>query len=249
MTKITEIKHSSHRHQLKLMCSPTPYTCDGCKELGFEACYQRNKKLSIFHICSTKHPFFKKGNFIFRDKSPSHAKFCVACGKQVRGFRYRSTRKKAHVLHPCCLKLPANITDRGVNLNLAEKTPSKCLICHNKKVSKEIEGWTYVSTCGKYCYHVACVKDLCLENWKKGYFRQQNTSNLVVQHTVLTRSQLGKKGSSMIKLVLELIVSSILDAPQGSLNYWYFCIFIFPHARGQTSFKIINALSRCTSTF
>ncbi|KAG2730286.1 hypothetical protein I3760_01G285500 [Carya illinoinensis] len=221
MTKITEIKHSSHRHQLKLMCSPTPYTCDGCKELGFEACYQCNKKLSIcnFHLheecaiassCPTKHPFFKKGNFIFRDKSPSHAKFCVACGKQVRGFRYRSTRKKAHVLHTCCLKHPANITDGGVNLNLAEKTPSKCLICHKKKVSKEIEGWAYVSTCGKYCYHVACVKDLCLENWKKGYLRQQNTSNLVVQQTVLSRSQLGKKGSSMIKSVLELIISAIL---------------------------------------
>ena len=78
MSKITEIRHFSHKHQLKLMCvKKSNYQCAGCKEPGLGSCYQCNKKKCGFHLheeCalasgsgSITHPFFKNCHFIFHD--------------------------------------------------------------------------------------------------------------------------------------------------------------------------------------
>nr|POE45059.1 hypothetical protein CFP56_24991 [Quercus suber] len=180
MSRIDEIKHSSHRHQLKLMRIETCYQCDGCKEQGLGSFYQCNNRRCGFHLheeCalasgsgSITHPFFKNCHFIFyNEESQSDTILvCVACGKNVQGFMYKSSGNKAHVLHPRCLKLPHNrANDQGVNVNLRKKLPwmSKCLICQSRKISNEIKGWAYVSSCGKFRYHVACLKDINFENW------------------------------------------------------------------------------------
>ncbi|KAB1217865.1 hypothetical protein CJ030_MR3G014725 [Morella rubra] len=121
------------------------------------------------------------------------------------------------VLHPSCLKLPHTVTINEVSLILQKKAPSKCLKCQRKKVSDNIEGWAYVSTCGNYCYHVKCVKELVLEKWREFYFRvpsndqrNQDTLHLVVEHGSLTGRRPARRiDLSRIKAVLRLIVSAI----------------------------------------
>lgn len=153
-----------------------------------------------------QYPFFKRMiNCIFCNyKSPAEPhRFCVACGKYVGGFGYRSSRNEERVLHPCCLNLPLsipinlNLPDHNVCteaiLNLAENTPSDCQLCRNER-----KGWAYVSICGNHCYHVACIQESRLESWKKNRFNQQSTSSLGV--------------SEIIKVVLEVIIPVVLGA-------------------------------------
>ncbi|XP_054780841.1 uncharacterized protein LOC129288348 [Prosopis cineraria] len=69
-----------------------------------------------------------------------------------------------------------------VELNRKDKAPPKCVKCKRKYLnnvqSKEaFRGWSYVSSCGNYCYHVYCVKTLILENREKGYFNVASSSS------------------------------------------------------------------------
>ena len=103
MSRVDEIKHSSHRHQLKLMRIETCYQCDGCKEQGLGSFYQCNKRRCGFHLheeCalasgsgSITHPFFKNCHFIFHDdESQSDTTLiCAACSNNVQGFMYKSS--------------------------------------------------------------------------------------------------------------------------------------------------------------
>ena len=228
MSIITEIQHRSHPHQLKLLPVDTPYCCYGCKIEGQEPCYQCTDCGFYLHEeCSsgspTFHPFFKKSKFRFYDNSKDqrHVGFCAACGKSVKGFRYHALFKKAPVfLHPCCLKLKTEIKDEGamVNLMLCKKLswPSKCLKCKRRKLSEEVRGWAYVSTCGYYNYHVGCVQELILEKWREAYFRQQSggetlsTGSLVVEHGGLTGIMRARGlSSSKIQGILKLIITAI----------------------------------------
>ncbi|XWS56566.1 hypothetical protein CRYUN_Cryun09bG0096300 [Craigia yunnanensis] len=217
--KITEIEHFSHRHKLELSYSQTPYQCDGCKELGFGSCYHCKKNKCDFHLhekCAVAdpyacHSFFNKSSFEFRKKG-KRGKHCIACGKDIQGFMYKS--KKAY-LHPCCLKLPNTLNgDGGLTLNLKEKASSKCLICQHKEISKgKLKGWAYVSTCGKHCYHVGCVNYMNFENWKSGYFNQQsgdrNSLGFIKQEN--GESSSGKKQSEGRRMgyAIDLIVQAI----------------------------------------
>jgi hypothetical protein len=232
MTIITEIQHSSHRHRLKLMWAQTPYWCNGCKEEGFEPCYQCQE--CDFHLheqCASAergsifpHPF-EKSTFKFYGKHTENGMnfgFCVACGKNIRGFMYQSLCKKAFRIHPCCLKLERETTDHGhgVTLKLREKIswPSKaCLKCQSREISKEIKGWAYVSTCGNCCYHVACVKALTLEKWRASSFHQQTDGKIAVnlelglgEITGTNPSESSERWLSKIKVALRLIITAIL---------------------------------------
>ncbi|KAK9282652.1 hypothetical protein L1049_010871 [Liquidambar formosana] len=236
--KYTVIEHFSHPHLLLWNSAETvPYQCDGCKELGFKACYRCEYVDCDFHLheecatasSSTFHTFFKKCDFKFNEKAPGECpRYCDACGKDVLGFVYQCTHKKAYDLHPCCVKLQHTIKGDGIELKLSKKVSSKCLKCQSKEVSKGIKGWSYVSTCGQYCYHVACVKDMVLENWKNGNFVQQSDaielSSLEMQSMVPSQelvmqcgeSSSRRKGSrywSVAKLVLQLIISAIFGDP------------------------------------
>ena len=231
MSEITEIKNSSHQHHLELKCIQTCHDCDGCKELVFGSCYKckkrcdyhLHKECAILDFGSITHPFFKKSHFTFHESpsGPSQTSSCVACGKKVQGFMYKSSSNDAHVLHPCCFKLPHNKTteNHGV-INLLEKLPfmsKSCLKCGKKNISNEIKGWAYVSACGKYRYHVACVKDMVVENWNNVRFLQQSegrnksTVEFIVQQitAVLTGKKVRKYSWTIIKSIVELIISAI----------------------------------------
>ncbi|XVF23884.1 hypothetical protein REPUB_Repub13aG0078000 [Reevesia pubescens] len=220
--KITEIEHFSHRHKLELSYSQTPYQCDGCKELGFGPYYQCSKeKKCDFHLhekCAVAdpfacHPFFSNCTFEFRKKRKG-GKSCKSCGKDIQGFMYKS--KKAY-LHPCCLKLPNTLNgDGGLSLILKDKASSKCLICQQKEISKgKIKGWAYVSSCGKHCYHVGCVNNMNFENWKKGYFKQlqsseRNSLGFIEQENGESSSGRKKSEGRWVGYALDLIVHAIL---------------------------------------
>lgn len=241
MSRVDEIKHSSHRHQLKLMRIETCYQCDGCKEQGLGSFYQCNKRRCGFHLheeCalasgsgSVTHPFFKNCHFIFHDEESQSDTIlvCVACGKNVQGFMYKSSGNKAHVLHPCCLKLPHNrANDQGVNVNLRKKLPwmSKCLICQSRKISNEIKGWAYVSSCGKFRYHVACLKDMIFENWNNNVLllqptdgRNTSTFSLLLQRSGLTGKNAHKYSLEIMKVIVEVIIAALFgDATPIFLN-------------------------------
>ena len=241
MSRVDEIKHSSHRHQLKLMRIETCYQCDGCKEQGLGSFYQCNKRRCGFHLheeCalasgsgSVTHPFFKNCHFIFHDEESQSDTIlvCVACGKNVQGFMYKSSGNKAHVLHPCCLKLPHNrANDQGVNVNLRKKLPwmSKCLICQSRKISNEIKGWAYVSSCGKFRYHVACLKDMIFENWNNNVRllqptdgRNTSTFSLLLKRSGLTGKNAHKYTLEIMKVIVEVILAALFgDATPIFLN-------------------------------
>lgn len=241
MSRVDEIKHSSHRHQLKLMRIETCYQCDGCKEQGLGSFYQCNKRRCGFHLheeCalasgsgSVTHPFFKNCHFIFHDEESQSDTIlvCVACGKNVQGFMYKSSGNKAHVLHPCCLKLPHNrANDQGVNVNLRKKLPwmSKCLICQSRKISNEIKGWAYVSSCGKFRYHVACLKDMIFENWNNNVRllqptdgRNTSTFSLLLKRSGLTGKNAHKYTLEIMKVIVEVIIAALFgDATPIFLN-------------------------------
>ncbi|KAK4579182.1 hypothetical protein RGQ29_029024 [Quercus rubra] len=230
MSRVDEIKHSSHRHQLKLMRIETCYQCDGCKEHGLGSFYQCNKRRSS-GSGSITHPFFKNCHFIFHDEESQSDTIlvCVACGKNVQGFMYKSSGIKAHVLHPCCLKLPHNRANgQGVNVNLRKKLPwmSKCLTCQSRKISNEIKGWAYVSSCGKFRYHVACLKDMIFENWNNNVLllqptdgRNTSTFSLLLQRSGLTGKNAHKYSLEIMKVIVEVIIAALFgDATPIFLN-------------------------------
>ncbi|XVE52679.1 hypothetical protein DITRI_Ditri02bG0142200 [Diplodiscus trichospermus] len=230
--KITEIEHFSHCHKLELNYSLTPYRCDGCKELGFGSCYQCKEEECDFHLhdkCAVadpfaSHSFFKKSSFKFREKG-KHSEYCVACGKNVQGFMYKS---KKECVHPCCLKLPSTLNGDGkLTLNLKEKASSKCLICQHKEISKgKLKGWAYVSTCGKHCYHVGCANHMNYENWKMGYFNQhsgdRNSLGFITEENEESSSA-GRNQSEgrwmryALDLILTAILGGALESAAGSV--------------------------------
>ncbi|KAH7537214.1 hypothetical protein FEM48_Zijuj03G0068900 [Ziziphus jujuba var. spinosa] len=237
--KITEFEHPNHPdHILMLKSSDVPYKCDGCKELGFGPCFKcEDCNFHLHEECalaskSSYHPLLKRCELRFCEETYG-GRYCDACGKDVMGFVYQCTHDNAHDLHPCCLKLQRIIIGDGFELRLSDKVPSKCLKCNSKEISRGIKGWSYVSSCGEYCYHVACVKDLVLENWRNGYFDGDNdnisaqTSNLALLQIASPSNEVAQRGGRLgskakkfwriAKMVLKLIISAIFGDPTGGI--------------------------------
>ncbi|XP_059456709.1 heat shock 70 kDa protein 18-like [Corylus avellana] len=83
---------------------------------------------------------------------------------------------------PSCTNLPPTLIGDGVTLHLSENISTECLKCGSMEISKGFSGWSYESTCGEYCYHVACVKDLILENGQNDWV--DTISNTVLQNMI-----------------------------------------------------------------
>ncbi|KAL1360133.1 uncharacterized protein LOC107485302 [Arachis duranensis] len=170
--------HPNHSHPLHLNPPGAPYKCNGCKELGFGPSYGCEICNYILHEeCANVdrlafHRFFPKSHFEFFEKAPGYrTRYCDACGKDVLGFVYHCSQT-GFDLHPCCLKLKDSVCDKDgcVTLKLSQKVPRKCLKYKSRNVVNKVKGWSYVS-CNEdnnSCYHVSCVKELILENWKRG---------------------------------------------------------------------------------
>ncbi|XP_015961487.1 uncharacterized protein LOC107485466 [Arachis duranensis] len=233
--------HPNHSHPLHLNPPGAPYKCNGCKELGFGPSYRCEICNYILHEeCANVdrlafHRFFPKSHFEFFEKAPGYrTRYCDACGKDVLGFVYHCSQT-GFDLHPCCLKLKDSVCDKDgcVTLKLSQKVPRKCLKCKSRNVVNKVKGWSYVS-CNEdnnSCYHVSCVKELILENWKRGYFSTQEQNNYSVIHhemieyesrqLALTRSsrRLGtiKKYTKIAVVIFKLIVSAIFGNPISAI--------------------------------
>ncbi|KAB5538823.1 hypothetical protein DKX38_016356 [Salix brachista] len=236
---ITRITHSSHSgHSLLLKYPQAPYKCEGCKELGFGPCYECEHEDCSFYLhdeCATPSPShsFSDCSLKFHSRAPQGGeRVCDACGQGVLGFRYQCTHKKPHDYHPSCLKLKRTLTaEDGTTLHLKEKPPSKCLYCGSRKTSNGIKGWSYVSSCGQYRYHVACVKDMILENWKKGYFLQDgkvNKASYSLESSIPNKEVALPSGSSSsktkqiwtkAKTAAKLIISALFGDPTGLILF------------------------------
>ncbi|CAL1353589.1 unnamed protein product [Linum trigynum] len=166
--KYSEISHFSHpQHKLRYEFTEFPFKCDGCKEAGIgsrfrcSTCdFDLHQHCAVPSPYSLHHPFYTKCSFQFFSRPPGDIpRYCNACGRDVAGFLYHC-RDCGFDLHPCCAKLPVVIDDGEVKLYLYRKVGSPCHRCGRKGRS-----WSYRSTCKKYNLHVACVKDMLVENW------------------------------------------------------------------------------------
>ncbi|XWS07768.1 hypothetical protein CRYUN_Cryun41cG0019100 [Craigia yunnanensis] len=231
--RYTEIDHFSHPHRLLLVSTQIPYRCDGCKELGFGLCYQCPYEECNFHLheecgnapSSISHPFFKTCKYFkfYKETPGCRARFCDACGMDINGFLYQCSNEHAHDLHPCCAKLPKSLSNNGVKINLSNEVGSKCMKCKRKEIANGVKGWSYVSSCGNYCYHVACVKETIIENWKMGYFQTDVTNgenglelqNIAPSQEVVVSSGESSRWKKTRKLwfILKLVVSAIFGDP------------------------------------
>ncbi|XVF83651.1 hypothetical protein PTKIN_Ptkin16aG0507100 [Pterospermum kingtungense] len=221
--RLTEIDHFSHPHRLHLESTEAPYRCDGCKEEGFGRCYQCPYEDCNFHLheecgnasLSISHPYLKTCNLKFHQKNPtSKDRYCDACGMDINGFVYQCSHKDAHDLHPCCAKLPKALSNNGVEIYLSKEVRSKCLRCERKVIANGVKGWSYVSSCGKYCYHVACVREAILEDWRRGSngLELQNISSSR-EVVVPSGESSWRKNARKLWLIVKLAVSVIFGDP------------------------------------
>ncbi|KAF9599335.1 hypothetical protein IFM89_036633 [Coptis chinensis] len=199
---LTNIKNFSHDHNLILEHDKTPYKCDGCKEPGWGPRYRCEECNYDLHMdCalasgSLSHSFYENCTFEFLESAPSRCdRFCDACTRDIQGFVYHC-HKTGYDLHPCCANLPYILQGDGLELHLNENISSKCVKCRRTKLWGKIKGWSYRSTDKEYHIHVACVKDMVVENWKKGYFSEVEINNLAMEITAVPNLQITQQSGS-----------------------------------------------------
>lgn len=205
-------------HILKLKNTKVPFRCHGCKEDGIGLRYSCSHYVLHFD-CATKfemisHFFYPELSFQFKSKPPEgKPRYCDACKKHVTGCIYRSTCGVN--LHPCCAKLPKvlkmKLDDREVKFSLLKEASTPCLKCEEKG-----NGWCYSSSCKKrYAVHVACARDMQVENWLHAKFPLseggggKDTLALQKPHN---RSK-SKRWLKMGHLALQLVISVVLGHP------------------------------------
>lgn len=152
-----------------------PYTCNGCKELGFGFRYRCEKcDFDLHQLCMFPdtslfaHEFFPGSTFEFLT-TPTKRRQCDACGMNVNGFVYHCKKDDLN-LHPCCGNLKEKLhikldddKDKEMVLNLNKEMRGKCTWCKDDHGN----GWSYMFECGKHHIHVARVTQTVLEKWKR----------------------------------------------------------------------------------
>ncbi|OAY29464.1 uncharacterized protein LOC110601211 [Manihot esculenta] len=223
--KYSEISHFSHPlHPLKFVYSEFPFKCDGCKEVGIGSRYKCSKCDFDLHMhCaipspSIFHPFYYKCSFQFMSRPPGDKpRYCNACERIVSGFLYHC-RDCGFDLHPCCAKLPMVLDDGEVKLYLHRKVSATCHKC-----GRQGRSWSYRSSCKKYNLHVACVKDMLVENWAELYHPENNGNkkkdNKIpsLKNALQTHHQKSKgkvqKCCEMAGLAVQFVISAVLGDP------------------------------------
>ncbi|KAG1337885.1 putative DC1 [Cocos nucifera] len=122
------------------------------------------------------------------------------------------------------------IEDGEMKLVLHRKVTSKCYRCGKKELRKSAKSWSYMSTCKKCHLHVACVKEILLENWEKkhphaGKFKcKVETENSLALESKDSKLQIvvqnkerkpGKltKFMKMLKVAITLIMAAVVGDP------------------------------------
>lgn len=171
--------HPCHpKHELEPENYEQPYTCHGCKQKGFGPRYQCKECDIGFHQACTYtgtkfvyHDFFPGSEFMFLRKPPKpcHPECiirCDACRNTIKGFVFHCEDDDLD-LHPCCWNLKRSYEIEDVKFKLNKKVKGKCMWCNRKSLKDggRDNGWSYMSKCGKYHVHVACVTEMALEAW------------------------------------------------------------------------------------
>nr|XP_023918194.1 heat shock 70 kDa protein-like [Quercus suber] len=221
----------SKNHVLKLKnncneCKVDEYKCNGCKADGLGKRYRCDECDYDLHIAcmhstpTTTHKLFKDSTFKFYDQLPRNCnkcrRDCDACGKQVKGFVYHCHEKDL-VLHPCCCNLKNELEYDGMKFRL-RKTESKCARCN------QIKGWSYVSECGKFNFHVYCTWEMLFELIKKkgksisiDDLPLENLELPIERQQLKRNSGMGKMLLKMVKVILQTIVSILIGDPTTAL--------------------------------
>ncbi|KAK8671724.1 hypothetical protein V6N13_038311 [Hibiscus sabdariffa] len=221
-----------HRHELVPAKSEAPFSCDGCKELGFGPCYRcPNTSCNyIVHIeCHiplptiSSHQFFKGCNFKFHKESPTGpgTRICDVCASDIHRFSYQCSRGK-YDLHPHCANLPPSFSlpDSDTKINLCEKIKSICVQCKKKKRSSgKVQGLSYASSDDKLRYHVACLNEAHVKNWRNGQLKldfscnEESSSlelqNLAPNQVARTQNSKAMKRIKWLITFLKLVVSAL----------------------------------------
>ncbi|CAN0910531.1 hypothetical protein LINGRAHAP2_LOCUS26338 [Linum grandiflorum] len=225
--KYNEISHFSHpQHKLRYEFSEFPFKCDGCKEAGIGSRFKCTTcDFDLHQHCAiptqfVHHPFYTKCSFQFMSRPPGNIpRYCNACERDVKGFVYHC-RDCGFDLHPCCAKLPVVIHDGEVKLYLYRKVSASCHKCGRKGRS-----WSYRSTCKKYNLHVACVKDLLIENWPElcsnahnNYYSKNNSNSysmMMSSKNIYGSFEDGKvkRCCEVAGLAVQFIVAAVLGDP------------------------------------
>ncbi|KAG9453488.1 hypothetical protein H6P81_006392 [Aristolochia fimbriata] len=224
----------SHPHSIVLENHGKPYRCDGCLEVGFGSGFRCDPcNFDLHRECAkassfTSHRFFGKHVlFKFMERTPgARARYCDACGRDVKGLVYHC-EAKGWDLHPCCAHLPEVIRNEEVELRLKPKkaSSSKCQRCGKNKHRNNASGWWYVSTDGEYKFHVACIKNMAVEEWKRRRSAQKagtTTLALGMSEDDVFPLQIARRGGNgggfrkyqrILKLVVKLLVSVLVGDP------------------------------------
>lgn len=226
--KYGEITHFSHpQHKLKFEYIEVPFKCDGCKEVGIGSRYKCDlcdfdlHKHCALPTPSISHPFYTKCTFQFLTRAPGDTpRFCNACEKDVGGFVYHC-RSCGYDLHPCCADLPRVLDDGDMKLFLYRKVCSSCHRCGRKGRS-----WSYRSKCKKYNLHVACVKEMLVDNWQEIYFGKNTSTGSTRKLETRIPSLKGtlenhhhrkrgkvRKCCEMAAMAVQFIISAVLGDP------------------------------------
>ncbi|KAL4588781.1 hypothetical protein LXL04_001676 [Taraxacum kok-saghyz] len=223
-----EIYHfSHHEHNLNHNYTQIPFICNGCKEAGIGSHYTCTTCNHNLHThCalpspSISHPFYTKCTFKFLPTTPpdSPSRYGNACEKDILGFLYHC-RECGFDLHPCCAKLPTMLDDGEVKLYLCRKVRSSCHRCGGKSGGKG-RGWSYRSVCKKYNLHVACAKEMLVENWHHICLYEESWKvETKIPSLKGTLGSYHKKRKGKIKkccriagLALQFVISAVLGDP------------------------------------
>ncbi|MBA0629672.1 hypothetical protein Godav_024190 [Gossypium davidsonii] len=227
-----------HGHDLKLENREGLFICNGCKELGFGNCYKCprvgfcNYVLHVGRISEGRtplsNPLFKNCKFQFYQKNPlTVAPACRICALDIQGRMYHCSKRK-YSLHPYCATLHTTITLPGSDMKIKLRRgtkfnffKSKCLKCGKRnRSSGNVQCLSYVSSDDNLCYHVACMKEACRDNFVRGYFRPGILSNERSKFLALKNlapkvelSSVGRTSEVLLIRFLKLVVFAILGVP------------------------------------
>ncbi|KAL0283337.1 UNVERIFIED_CONTAM: hypothetical protein Sangu_2896000 [Sesamum angustifolium] len=227
---IDERTHNCYEHY-DLKTYQKLFTCDGCKTKGFGERYQcalcghKLHKECRFPHTTVSHEFFGCSTLTFRaepftingkNNRKEYRKCCDACGKDICGFSYHCAADNLD-LHPTCRNLDRKlvINDTVFDLFPAKRSSSKCIWCKKRKISagtRDVPGWSYLSTCKKYHFHVYCMTEMvyeaCMKNGEMGLEKFELKE--LVRHRGSTRSS---SILETIKTFLKIILSALLGDP------------------------------------
>lgn len=232
-----KVKTCPLKHQLLLKGYKKQYLCDGCKEEGQGAryrcgpCNYELHKECMFTNNITSHEFLEKSelkfynvpqkNYSAKKCNNSHSeseRYCDGCGMVVEGFVYHC-KANGWDLHPCCKNLPNEINIHGIKFRLQDKVSRKCIFC-NQKNHKDtvsgIRGWSYVSQCKNYHFHVKCGKQKVLDELRGtsgDYDDSLTLENLELPLQTSGRNTRTVKFAKILRIFLRTIGGVLLGDP------------------------------------